>query len=169
MARSRAFADGDSVLGIPWLHIFMFGAAMFFFTKLRDTMSNLFSFKSAPTPEEKEETARIQKNKNQATRVPVNLNKLDRPLAYYDTFANILFAAMDGVNTDKSKVSQLFEHSTEELKQIYKAFGVRKNTLFGFEAMTGNLVEWLEYELNEIGDGSMLTKLRQHFANTGLW
>lgn len=165
---TQPYVSGSGLLGISWIHIVLFGFAYFFFTKFKDAIDNLFSFKSDKDKQAEEQ--KITRSKAAVQNVTVNESKLPHNNVYYLTFAKMLYTAMEGAGTDKSKIERIFELTPEEFKKVFKEFGVQQNRMFGLDVgIPGNLVEWLEYELNEIGDGSLLNRLRQHVARSGLW
>ena len=111
--------------------------------------------------------------------VKVNTSNLTKSPEAYQNIANILYENMqytqffDMDNFDKIWV-EIKDLNPDELKAVYKAFGIRKNFNWGVEMLEGNLVEWFKKEISNhwysnkwFGNG--YDKLKQLFAPTGLW
>ena len=83
------------------------------------------------------------------------------------SIADGLYAAMDDLATDEGAIFSLLDGlNTEDLKAVYKAFGVRSETMFFgvFDVKRGDLFTWFRNELSE----SDYEKIKVVFSKTGL-
>lgn len=82
------------------------------------------------------------------------------------SIADGLYAAMDDIGTDEAAIFRFLEGlNTEDLKAVYKAFGVRAETIFWmFDIKKGDLFVWFRDELSA-GDYARVVEI---FSKTGL-
>lgn len=86
----------------------------------------------------------------------INTSKLSYTSSQYQTMADSLYRAMDGAGTNWDTVVRVIKQvkNSDDWKQLVKVFGVKKSTSM-WSSFSGNLVEWLEDEL----DGSEMTEI----------
>ena len=95
---------------------------------------------------------------------------LTRDSQSYITAANNLYNAMQDAGTDHSKLIAICTpFNAEELKQVYKEFGVRENRVAGFTVLKGNLIEWFETEMSGWTEQGKLDQLKKIWKKTNLW
>lgn len=98
--------------------------------------------------------------------VDTNTNNLSMSQTKLQEVADQLHKAMRDWGTDENKIFDLLQtKKVDDLKYIFKAFGYRKETLFGVTTFGGHLIDWLEAEFS----GSSLEKIGKIFQPTGLW
>lgn len=102
--------------------------------------------------------------------INVNYAALTKDFQAYELLANQLENAMQGIGTkEKLIISLLTPLNADELKQVVKSFGVRKNDYAGFMDYTGDLFVWLNEEFEGWIMAGYRKQLQEIFAKTGLW
>lgn len=150
----------------------MFVVFFMFFSKLRDGLMNLVGwnpFRSGDTKGNAPEA--VEQKQNTIKQTPVKSESLKRNRQAYQTIAQAMQDAMSASGTDGGTLLELHKGlNVEELKQVYKEFGIRDNKIFGLTAMTGNLIEWFIYECTDAYDKKMLLpELQKIWKPTRLW
>lgn len=86
----------------------------------------------------------------------VNKNRLTYPESTYKTMADSIYRAMDGAGTTWTTVVRVISalRNADDWKMLVSTFGVKKSTVWS-SSFSGNLIEWLEDEL----DGSEMKEI----------
>lgn len=79
-------------------------------------------------------------------------NQQDAAMRGWGTNRDLLFTSISGLNT-------------EDLKYVYKSFGVREESLFGITTFFGDLFGWYSADLS----ASDLALMKEKWSATGLW
>lgn len=106
------------------------------------------------------------------TQIEVKPN-LPKPITYYENLADRQAQAMFDIgnsftDSDEKTLSSL---SSEELKQLFKSFGIRDHKNFGITTFTGNLFDWYEHELYRLslGGKSQYERFKEIWKKSNLW
>lgn len=86
----------------------------------------------------------------------INTSKLSYTQSQYQTMSDSIYRAMNEAGTNWPTVLRVVKQikNSDDWKQLVKTFGVKKSTSM-WSSFSGNLVEWLEDEL----DGSEMTEV----------
>lgn len=133
------------------------GVALFALKKISDF------FKQTGGKSAEEKTNDIEK-------LPIDANKLQFLPTVYDSIADNQYWAMNRAGTDEAALFESLKNlNTEDLKAVYKAFGVRRPTTGMYTnipvGQASDIVTWYVSELS----GSDLADMRKIWANTKLW
>jgi hypothetical protein len=127
----------------------------FLVSLLLKKVSGLFGFGSS---EQDQEDINFQKINDS---IVINDKSLLQNKAYYKGVAEATYTAMSGLGTDEETVFAVIKGlNSEELKQVFKDFGVRSSWLI----FNGNLAKWYKDELSS----SDYSDMRVLWANTNL-
>ena len=80
----------------------------------------------------------------------VNKNRLSYPATTYKTMADVIYRAMDGAGTTWETITRVLGQlkNADDWKMLVAEFGERKSTVW-LSTFSGNLISWLEDELDE--------------------
>jgi Sec-independent protein translocase protein TatA len=157
----RRFSAGGTS---PGLLIVIILVVLFFFFKLLKATGKWLGIIKPPT-----DNADPEQQKKEIEKVPTPGTLPKQPQAYI-SIANQLEQAMNHSGTDETTIFKLLQPlQTNELIQVYKDFGIRRNYVFGVEFVTGDLFQWFQEEFSGWFDGDSLDKLKAIYKPTGLW
>lgn len=96
-------------------------------------------------------------------------SKMTKDMAAISNIANSLYQSMQDLGTNEERIFQSLQGLTaEDLKAVYKSFGIREDSLFGLggilTVMKGDLFDWFRAEFND----SDYKKIETLFSKTGL-
>lgn len=120
----------------------------------------------------------VDKAKSNIEAVPVDSGNLKHPAAYYENKVNELYNGMQGLQSNDFTLSEdlyreLKTLNIDELKQIYRLFGIKQNqALFGLiNNGQGDLIYWFKNELKDpwFFGFNYYTEMYNIWKNTGLW
>jgi len=103
-------------------------------------------------------------------KIPVDANKLQFLPTVYDRIADTQYWSMNQAGTDEKPLFDSLKNlNTEDLKAVYKAFGVRRPTTGMYTnipiGQASDLIAWYGSELNN----SELSDMRKIWEPTKLW
>jgi hypothetical protein len=96
----------------------------------------------------------------------VDASKVNKTPQAIAEIAVAQYTAMKGLGTDEKKLfDSLMGCNDNELKAVYKQFGIQEDTVFGIAIYRNSLVGWYRDELT----GADLEKMKQIWKTTGLF
>lgn len=125
-------------------------------------------------PLQGETTEDIKKKENLIKQVSYRSSQFPkgRKLSYYQHIADTQWKELEAfVNTDEDKlIAQVASLNTDELKAVYKCFGLKERTFAKLTVKSGDLFDFYEDVLSDgILAGDDLSRMRKVWAKTGLW
>ena len=103
--------------------------------------------------------------------LPVNTAKTTRSKEHFQRFADELAEEMNKFTSgvEYSWIETFNSYTPEDLKALYKAFGVRENTSVPGFSFTGDLLTWFDREYDTWTSFLYYKELKKAWAKTGLW
>ena len=167
---------GGGFLKRNWYYLLPFVLIAFLFKgKLLKGVSGAFnSWTNAVTLGDPDQAARTTVLKQQVINTPVS-STLPKNQSYYTQLAETLYNSMKAFQPDdftlsKDLYAELTKLNVNELKAIYKAFGVRQNYAFMFVDLgESDLIGWFRQELHDSWFWDWNTNMKVIWTKTGLW
>jgi hypothetical protein len=166
MARGIGGDDGPSL----WMFlacILIWGKIQGWFNAASDKLSG-----NLANPFQSETTEDIKKKEKQVSGVSYKVSNLPNKLAHYQQIAQAQWDEMHSIgNIDEDKlISTLKPLNKDELIAVFKAFGVKENTVLGVASMTGTIFDFYQkYLTDSTFGGNDLTDMWNVWKKTGLW
>lgn len=171
-----ATRKGGGFLKRNWYYILPFILIAFLFKgKLFKGVGTMVSsWTGALSVGDPDEPTRTNVLKQQVAQTPVSTN-LPKSASYYTGIAETLYNSMKSFQPDdftlsKDIYTELSKLSSDELKAIYKAFGVRQDYMFSvIDLGNMDLIGWFRQELHDTWYNDWMTNMKTIWSKTGLW